>query len=105
MTRGTDSIHTITIQDADEKIIDMSKCTDIHVTYSQDDGNEIDKTGNEIEQTEDGKIIVKLSQMETMLFMRGNVKVQARFRDEDGRVRATGTMILRIDDIILRRPI
>ena len=93
MRRGTTPTLRINV-----KGVEVDKLTSIYLTLKQ--GNvELEKTNVEID-TENNRLIVDLSQEETLMFDAGGIKVQFRAILENGRAVASNIVLSNMNEIL-----
>lgn len=93
MWRGTTPTNTFSVN------VDLTSATAIYVTYEQNGVTVLEKTGADLEVTED-KIVVRLTQAETLSFAPGLVFIQIRYVMPDGTADASDLIITSIDRIL-----
>lgn len=98
MQRGTSLTLVCTIQG-----IKLSSIADIYLTLKQPTV-EITKSGKDIE-IHDNEFYVDLSQKEMLALKRGNVMIQARFKDVDGYYWATDIAVGDVESILYDKEI
>lgn len=95
MRRGTTPTNTFSVP------IDLSAAT-VYITYAQNNRTVIEKTGDELtfDSTDGYKIIVELSQQDTLAFKAGTVEIQIRAVFETGEALASNIIRTTFDRIL-----
>lgn len=93
MWRGTTPTNTFSVN------IDLTSATAIYVTYAQKGVTVLEKTGADLDVTAD-KIVVHLTQAETLSFAPGLVFLQIRYVMPDGSADASDIIITSVDGIL-----